>query len=199
MKTRILLIIGMITVVPLAGLRAQEDERKHEFSIGAGMLSTSNVAFGLGDVMVNAVAIAGDARFEEQTGSPVYHLGYKYCLSKRIGLGATLTAGTEKAKGVILNQYDGDLKRFYSGMAIESSFNYVNRKSVKVYGLAGIGLLYIQQAYKPQSGQEKKQSLCTVDFQITPIGIKVGSTAGGYLEAGFGYKGIVSCGVFCRF
>ncbi|MDR3308811.1 MAG: hypothetical protein LBS80_02525 [Tannerella sp.] len=199
MKTKMVLIISFIAIVSFTGLKAQGDERKHEFSIGAGIFSTSNIVFAIGDAIVNGINITGDAKFEEHTASPVYHLGYKYYLSRKIGLGATLTAGTEKAKGMISNQYDGELKRFYSNIAIESSFNYVNTEYVKVYALAGVGLLYLQQAYTPQNEKKKEQSLCTADFQITPIGVKVGKTAGCYLEAGFGYKGIVSCGVFYRF
>ncbi|MDR3266588.1 MAG: hypothetical protein LBT24_03355, partial [Tannerella sp.] len=178
---------------------AQEDERKHEISLGAGIFSTSNLAFAYGDAIVNSIDFAGNVKFEEQVASPVFHLNYKYFTSKRFSIGVTLTAGTEKANGMAENQYDGKLKRFYSNIAIEPVYNYINKKYFKLYLLAGAGLLYLHQDYTPENRDKKGQTLYTFDFQLTPIGIKVGNTLGAYLEGGIGYKGIISCGVFYRF
>jgi hypothetical protein len=197
MKTKILLIISALSIFPFTGMKAQEDERKHEISFGAGIFSTSNLIFTYGDAIVNS--FAGEVKLEEQVASPVFHVNYKYFTSKKFSIGAILTAGTEKAIGKSENQHHGDLKRFYSNIAIEPVYNYINKKYFKLYLLAGAGLLYLHQNYTPENGEKKEQSLYAFDFQLTPIGIKVGDTLGAYLEGGIGYRGIVSCGVFYRF
>jgi hypothetical protein len=180
-------------------MRAQEGEHRHELSVGAGVWSTSNLAFTLGDAFVNAIDIAGTVQFEEQKASPVYHISYKYFPKQKFGVGATFATGSERATGKTDNQDNGKLKRAYINIAIEPTYYYLNRKHFKLYGLVGVGLLYLHQDYTPNNGEKKSQSLYTTDFQITPIGIKAGNAIGGYLEAGLGYRGIISCGLFCRF
>ncbi|MDR0835717.1 MAG: hypothetical protein LBN11_03935 [Tannerella sp.] len=198
MKIKNSLIISIMIVSSFAEIKAQEDERKHEISIGIGVWSTSNLSFALGDALVNAIDFAGNVKFEDQTASPAYHISYKYFPTQKFSIGATMTAGSEKATGRIENQYDGSLKRIYSNIAIEPAYTYLNRKYFKLYVLAGVGLLYLHQDYTPNNGNKNKQSLYTADFQITPIGIKVGNTLGAYLEGGIGYKGIVSIGLFYK-
>ncbi|MDR1652116.1 MAG: hypothetical protein LBS01_00420 [Prevotellaceae bacterium] len=199
MKTKTLLIISLAAIVPIMETIAQENGRKHEISIGAGIWSTGNLAFTLSDAFINAIDIAGDVQLENRSASPVYHVSYKHFPNRKLAIGVTLAAGTEKATGRDENQHNGKLKRSYANIAIEPAYYYLNREKFKLYGLVGVGLLYLYQNYTPNNGKEKDQSLYAADFQVTPIGIKVGNAIGGYLEAGIGYKGIISCGFFCRF
>jgi hypothetical protein len=194
-----MLLISLVAFVSALETTAQEDGRRHEISAGAGILSTSNLAFTLGDAIVSAFDVAGAIKIEEQVAFPVYHISYKYLPGKRLGIGITLAAGSEKAIGRLDGQDNGRLKRFYANIAIEPVCYYLNRENFKLYGLVGAGLLYFHQEYTPNNGGKKDQALYSADFQITPIGIKVGNTLGAYLEAGIGYKGIISCGLFYRF
>ncbi|MDR2385147.1 MAG: hypothetical protein LBD80_05730 [Tannerella sp.] len=199
MKVKLLLIIILAAVVSFTGTKAEKNGRRYEMSAGAGVWSTGNVAFILGDVFLNAVNIAGAVNFEKHTASPVYHVSCKYFPRQRFGIGVTLAAGLEKATGKVENQNDGNLKRFYTNMALEPSYYYLNRRNFKLYVLFGAGILYLHQDYTPYNRDKKVQNLYTADFQFTPLGIKVGNTLGAYLEGGIGYKGIVSLGAFYRF
>jgi hypothetical protein len=198
MKTKTLLAFSLIIAFSSGTVKAQENERKHEISVGFGIWSTSNLAFGFGDSFANVFDVAGAVKFKEQTASPVYHANYKYLLTPRFNIGGTLTFGSETGKGLVGNQYDGKLKRHYSNIAAEVSYNYINKKSFKMYALGGLGYLYLNQSYTPENREKDSQSLHAVDFQISPLCVKVGDKIGGYFEAGFGYKGIVNAGIFYK-
>jgi hypothetical protein len=199
MKTKTLIALCLTIAFSSGNIKAQENERKHEISVGFGIWSTSNLAFGFGDSFANSFDFAGAVKFKEQAASPVYHVNYKYLLTPRFNIGGTLIFGTETGKGMIGNQYDGKLSRHYSNLAVEASYKYINKKYFKMYALGGIGYLYLSQTYKPENREKDRQSLHAIDFQVSPFCVKVGDKIGGYFEAGFGYKGIVNAGVFWGF
>lgn len=199
MNSTKLFVISLITIISFSRVNAQEENSMHEISFGAGILSTSNVVFGFADVFANAVSVVGQVKFEDISASPVYHLNYRYWIKQRFAIGTTLAFGTEKGDGMVNGKYDGNLNRYYSNLTAEITYNYINKPLLKLYGLGGAGLLYINQSYTPENREKKKESLYAFDFQITPIGIKAGNTFGAYLEAGFGYKGIIAAGIFANF
>jgi hypothetical protein len=186
--------------MPFIKANAQPDERSHEISFGVGVMSTSNVSFRFADMFAQIVSGGiGQVKFEEVSISPVYNLNYRYWIKPKFAIGATLVFGTEKSVGMVAGKYDGNLNRYYSNLTAEVTFNYINRPYLKLYGLGGAGLLYLKQTYTPENRVKEKDSLCAFDFQVTPIGIKAGNKFGAYLEAGFGYKGIISAGIFHKF
>jgi opacity protein-like surface antigen len=126
-------------------------------------------------------------------------VGYKYLFTERFGLGGTLAYGRET-----FNCYSteeaivGKLKRNHITLALEADFKYYQRGIFDVYGLAGIGATYFNQVYNPNNGDGSKDKKWHPNIQLTPIGIKIGNTFGGFAEVGVGYKGIINAGLFLR-
>jgi hypothetical protein len=194
MKKSICTPILLACLFSTVSLPLGAQERKHEFELGVGAWSTSNIIYALSDLMVGAVNV--DIRNSSASGT--FHAGYKYAFGDRFSGGATLSFGQEKADGYLNGAYGGSLKRRNVSLAGEIGFNYLNFNSLRIYGLAGAGGVWLRQQYKGVQGGSSKDNKTSMDFQLTPVGIKFGDRFGGFVELGIGYKGILNGGLFMR-
>ncbi|MDR1810145.1 MAG: porin family protein [Prevotella sp.] len=165
---------------------------QHQFEIGLGVWSTSNVIYALSDMLIGSVNVD----IENSSASPVYHLGYKYLLNERFSGGATLAFGQEKAnaKGRTGSAYDieGELKRYNVTLAAEADYKYIRNGKLSFYALAGFGCSWLHQRYSCSELSVQTDNNLSFDFQLTPIGVKFGDKFGGFGELGLGYKGILN-------
>lgn len=189
-------LIPIIFLLSLTKTTAQ-DYKKHELGLGIGVWSTSNIVFGFADAFAGSLLV-GDREFRNRSSSPVVHVGYKHWIGKRFGIGLTFATGTGSSQLYDNNVLVGNVNRFYTTIAAESVFNYVNKDFFKVYALLGGGALFINQKYSPVNGSNNRETNVNFDFQITPVGAKIGRNIGFYAELGFGYKGIISSGLFIK-
>lgn len=109
------------------------------------------------------------------------------------------TAGYNTTKGEIyyLGTGEGELKRSFITAAFEGHYRYQNLKKVQLYSGFGIGYTIGNETLTPppESGkQSSKGSINRIAYQINAIGIRIGSNIGGFLELGYGYKGIINAG-----
>ena len=176
--------------------------KKNEIDLGAGVWSTNEIVGTMSSVIVSGLT---GIKMGDNNNTGAIHLGYKYALSERFALGPVFTydQGIYNAK-----EFSKDLSLYYTvgkftsnfyTLAVEGDYKYVNSDKFKLYSLAGVGATLLNQVYKPNEGDKKSQSKVFFNFQITPIAIKYGSVFGVFAELGFGYKGIVSAGLFYRF
>jgi len=108
-----------------------------------------------------------------------------------------ITFGMSSSSGKIYNvgQYEGDIKRkFYTG-AIEWEYRYYNRGPVQVYSGIGLGFTFGNETFTPNEvQQESTGTIASVAYQLNAVGIRLGKRLGGYIEFGYGYKGIINLG-----
>ena len=187
MKKVALLTVTMFLLV--ASMNAQS--KKNELDLGVGVWSSNQIVGTLSDVIVSGLT---GLKMENKSYIGAWHLGYKYSTSDRFALGPVL-AFDRGTSDVSSGKFTSN---FYT-LAVEGDYKYVNSDKFKLYSLAGVGATMLNQTYKPDAGDNKSQSKTFFNGQITPIGIKYGSSAGVFAELGFGYKGILCVGVFCRF
>ncbi|MDR1762308.1 MAG: hypothetical protein LBR55_07645 [Bacteroidales bacterium] len=201
------LFFATITIILLSTTytQAQDDSHGHELNLGIGILSTANLTFGFADMFVQSISqtVGEEVVFSKKTASPVFHVNYKYWFGTHLALGATLAAGTDNSdftqkthNGVVIDT--GEMNRFIATLAPEITFNYLNLRRFKLYGLAGIGCSYYKIDVNYDKADDKSSDRFLFDFQLTPIGLKFGNHFGGFAEAGFGYKGIIGIGLFAK-
>ena len=185
-----------------ASMNAQS--RKSEIDLGVGVGSSNQIVGIMSDVIVSGLT---GLKMENSSYIGAWHLGYKYSLSDRFAIGPVLALdrGTSDIGGEIIVGGDGIMRpsgKFtsnYYTLAVEGDYKYVNSDKFKLYSLVGVGATMLNQTYNPDAGDNKSQSKTFFNGQITPIGIKFGSSVGVFAELGFGYKGIVCAGIFYRF
>ena len=134
-------------------------------------------------------------------------LSVRYFLYAYLSLG--FTGGVMSEKGQYADSYNRSvIKSTFTQQATtiapEIYYVYLYRKYFEAYTLLGAGASFITTTtttnatpYAPASTvTEAKDGL---KMQYTPIGIRVGGHLSGFVELGFGYKGIVNTGISFRF
>jgi hypothetical protein len=85
-------------------------------------------------------------------------------------------------------------------IALEGYYVYFFRKYLEVYTLLGFGPSFttVTTVTNPTlytAGFTTTASHDGLKMQYDPIGVRVGGRLGGFVEAGFGYKGLVNAGI----
>jgi len=110
-----------------------------------------------------------------------------------------ITAGMSNSKSEIYNvgQYEGELKRQFYTVAIEWEYRYVNQGPVQVYSGLGLGFTYATETLTPPPESSKSEStgnISNIAYQVNVAGVRLGKKYGGFVELGYGYKGIINVG-----
>ncbi|GHV57148.1 hypothetical protein FACS1894182_05270 [Bacteroidia bacterium] len=197
-KVFLLLLIGSAALGVSAQNVSKESisQKRHEISVGVGIFNDVQLASALGDLM--AMTVTGGYLVEPGA----YHafspnVNYRYWFTNRFGLGGSYVFDTNSVKirkdGSSGSSFD-EYTRYYSTIAIEGVLNYVTKSTWQLYGLLGGGLSI---ASVPKS--DVLNTVVFPNFQVTPIGVRIGGSFGGFAEVGYGYKGIINVGISVRF
>lgn len=178
-------------------------ENKHELRLTASDGITQGLVSSMGGGLVDAVL--GSKR-SDQKYSLVYGLGYRYNIG-RFKVGADLGFSHASANLTLDGDNSVSLKeRELNFLVLPSAeFVYFKRRLVELYGgaSAGIGLLRHTESGQTEKGKgaAKKSDLTTsFAYQVNPIAVRVGNErVGGFVEAGFGYKGFLTAGLNFKF
>ena len=175
---------------------------KHEVYGGFGLLNDNQMIAMIADVL--STVLTGGYLVQPDT----YHaltpfVGYRHWFTNRFGLGGTFAFDVNSVK-----LYNGDsehyqmqkVNRYYLTFAVEPIFNYVYKPAWQLYGSLGLGTTIVTFANATfNDGTNAKLSLAYVNAHFTPIGVRFGKEFGGFVELGYGYKGILNAGVNYRF
>lgn len=194
-----IILLSAIWVLSLSTAKAQD--YKHELSLGLGIFSTSQFVDAFTDVLVSAFPSYG--KISNATSYGAWHADYRYLINHRWAVGGTFVFDYEDAEGVLKNtvqeQIIGNFYRYHYTLAAEGDFRYISREKFTFYSSLGIGATLYNQVYRELNSSSKStHNTVHLNFQVTPIGVKYGNHWGGFLEIGFGYRGIANAGVFYR-
>jgi hypothetical protein len=73
---------------------------------------------------------------------------------------------------------------------------YVANQTFKIYANFGIGATFGMIHYTNLLNETNYKWAKRFNYQITPIAFRFGNNIGGFVELGFGYKGIFNGGIF---
>ena len=201
MKRKIL-IFSFLLLVSASVFNVHSQSRRNELRLGVGIFSTSQFIDAFSDVIISTIPTGTTVQNGSSIGA--WQAGYRYLLTDRWAVGGSFIFDYETADAIrnISGFGDtkiGDFKRFHYTLGAEADFSYIAREKFAFYSSLGIGATLYHQTYR-QEGATNTDSddLIHFNFQVTPIGLKFGNVWGGFLELGFGYKGIISLGLFCR-
>ncbi len=176
--------------------------KKHQFSISVGALSNEQI-YNIFDDLDIYSQTNGGIYTESVVSRGAIMFGYKYFVKQNWSLG--LTAGVDNADGVINNINDariGDYERRSYTFAVESDYNYFTSKYFQIYCTAGVGFSSSKDKYivtVPGFQETIEEANNHFNFQITPVGFRIGNIIALNAEMGLGYKGIFAIGVSSRF
>jgi opacity protein-like surface antigen len=185
--------------VLFAGTNTFGQERKHTLEVGIGLWNTNEIVNTFSDMIVSSLPDQIKMKDDHSYGS--IHLGYKYNLTDRIALGGVAAFDYAKSKGFIAGNDVGIFHKRHYTLAFEAEYAYIRSGILTIYGLIGAGGTLYTLKYEDQYNSDLNDSNSNpyATFQVTPIGLRLGKNAGGFLELGFGYRGIINAGIFARF
>jgi hypothetical protein len=168
--------------------------KKHEIVAGYGMASHQTFK----EITVNlavTLATVGYVNTVYQNGSGTFYLGYRYHLTKGIHLG--IDAAYQKINEDVKNQEEliGKLKREYFTLSAISNFSYINKPAFQMYSTLSLGYIQGNGYYTPIEGEKDSESTGLFGFQVNALGFRFGQNIGGFVEIGYGYKGILNFGL----
>ena len=181
--------------------QANAQSKKHEIDLGAGLGSSNQLIETMSDLIISGLPF--QVKMENGSYVGALHAGYKYSLTDRFALGPVFAydRGTKDAINKSTNSKQGKFTSNFYTLSLEADYKYINQPSFKLYSLVGAGGTLLNQVYKADgtNAEDKSGNQAFFNFQLTPIGVKFGDSFGAFAELGFGYKGILSAGLFCRF
>lgn len=195
MKKLILALAALLTVTISA--QAQDRLKHHEIAAGYGFLGTSEMISIFSDVLATAIT-GGNYSKTDNKWSGNLIASYKFTPTNRLALGLTYAYTRNTATINVHDVPSGTSTTNYHTLAAEVQYNYISREYFRLYSGVGAGITSYTERYEPNAGSTEKNTAGHFNFQLSAIGIKFGNRIGAMAEAGFGYKGLLSAGLFVR-
>jgi hypothetical protein len=196
MKTIFMLLIILTFNVKLIA------QKQHELNASYGVVTTEQIITSLVTVTITVVGgVAGNYLISDFKSTGGLFLTYRHH-TKNGKAAFGLAMGIDNTKGKIINASTnvekGTITSKSFTIAGEGLVNYLNKEKFKLYGFLGAGYSTIKFSYTP-SVTAVNPSSGHFNFQATPIGFRFGKDVGGFIELGFGYKGLFNAGLFANF
>ena len=142
---------------------------------------------------------------------------YRRFITRRLALGFTagidnesgdLSYGNPEQNATGLEGTTGHYNVHSYTLAAEALFAYIKKGRFMFYGYGGAGATIFKEDYTLYYGNGTPVTLPSNPYtyshtyfncQVSPIGIRFGGNVAGYVEMGFGYKGLICGGLSVRF
>ena len=217
LKTYYILIVSILLALP-TGSHAQSQVK---FGMDEVYISEGLVTIEEANAWNGKGGLKGYVDMPSSISGALF-LTYRHFFNDRFALGAT--AGIDNSSGIVsygnpkINGTGNDGTsgayhvKTYTG-AVEGLVTYFRNKKkgrFTLYAYVGLGLTSYQDKYIINSGGlygshvsipagEHQYQVINFSAQVTPIGLRFGNKIAGFVEAGFGYKGLLSSGLSIRF
>jgi hypothetical protein len=176
-----------------------EGDPDGEIIAGTGFSSWQQMNMSLGDGFAPPIADSisgGDTDPKIETSSKgTFFIGFQGFLTEQWTAGLHLLYGKYVQTNNYANKNQVVFTNTYIGGYARTEFIWMNTEMVQFYSSASLGVMNV--ASKETFGAEANK--IEPIFQLSPIGMRVGSNIGVHIEAGLGSYGIVSAGIRYRF
>jgi hypothetical protein len=202
-KTTLLLVLIVLTSqVSFAQVKdstAEDESPTGEFIAGAGFVTWQEISLSLGNGFVVAVLDSiseGDVNPSiDVASSGSYFFGYQGYITSRLTIGFHLFYGKYHSTNTFSNKKSVVISNTYIGGMIRSEFIWLQGSLIQLYTAGSLGILPVSSKY----GNNVEDKGIEFAFQISPIGIRIGSSLAVFGEFGFGSTGLLAAGVAYRF
>jgi len=206
MKTRLTIILFVLLGLLSPSLKAQEkplsktDFQKNEFNLGYGMLTGPEVASAMSFTMFSLIGI-GILRDTVKSINPsaygIVSLNYLRYLAPWVSVGASASINPITMSIKSTHGYDFDYSMYLLSIMPRVNFYYYNHKWMALYSgvEAGVSL----DVYNNRSGNGHSiSSGAGFAFHVNAFGFRMGKEIGGFMEFGYGFRGVVNFGISAR-
>lgn len=142
-----------------------------------------------------------DKRFvrDHYSGSGTFAFSYrKITGSEKYLWGVSLGYNQSKASVFYLGQEVGELNRQFYTVVVDFAYRYINRGILQIYSGADVGYQFGSETLTAPADSglpDGSGTLNRIAWQANVMGIRVGKNIAGFMEFGYGYKGIINLGI----
>lgn len=152
----------------------------------------SEVAFGYGYYSFYSFLNHTQNSAPFSTSSGTFALNYRYYVSRQVTLGLGMAYEDMTSWGSMFT------------IAPEVTVAYMDTREdyvrVRLYGSVSAGISVLtQDVIDVKHGEGDESGVKPWAFQATPIGMRIGRQFAGFIELGYGYKGLIHGGIELRF
>ena len=173
--------------------KKEVSDKKHEIAVSVGVVNDVQMIVWFAD-MLGTIFTLGYFVQPDKYYPWTPSISYRYWFNERFGLGAAYAFDMNSVQ--IRKESDADFEirnRYFSTIVVEGVLHYMNRPYCQIYGMLGLGVTI---ANIPKS---EIRTWAVPNFHVAPFGVRVGRNYGGFLELGWGYKGILNVGFSAKF
>lgn len=214
MMKRILLLsvltVGLLNY-SLSQSGGESDFHRHEFNleINDGLPIQFFYAFRSVGEALFVGPFSQQAKVEEKTRStPYISASYNYYIKPWFAIGADAGFHLRNSKKTYRHKSTGELsyvssKSNIASLAVNMKFIYVSKPYFQFYGRVLAGGMWYGEKVEREKGNEliKADPYNQISFtgQVMPLGFRFGGQLAGFVELGFGVKGVVGAGISYKF
>lgn len=204
----------IVFFISILAAMASAGESTIKAGVGAVLPTTAifNFANDFSTGMANVLMGEG-TDINTESDFPVFFASYDYTLLGHLGIGAAFAYDHYHSDIKMSGWYNGNggtRTEDYFTIAATARLNYMNFTYVRLYGLLDGGVTILRQTDEWDFDKTENDTTTHYDdsdrsysqffnFQLTPLGVEVGNSFGGFAEIGFGYRGMFTAGAFARF
>ncbi len=196
-KTTVILVVFILGTLTTKA-QSEYETKKHEIRPFYGTAYATSFSDIFAKTLSNG--LLGIAQKTETTTFGMAGLGYRYHIN-RLGLGLDLGYSTAN-ENLFKKEEDtkpfetNKIKRFFIMPTV--SFSYYKRNVIDLYWAVSAGAIY--ETTKKDVKSDDPENKTIIAYQVTPIGLRIGKGfIGGFLELGYGQKGIINTGISFKF
>ncbi|MBC7349806.1 MAG: hypothetical protein H5U05_07535 [Candidatus Aminicenantes bacterium] len=191
MKSLMVLILVLALTFSLVSY-SYGQQKRHEFSVGYGLVTSSQIADILTNLLVITITI-GQATKVDNKYPGAFILSYKYAGRSRLAFGLTFAYDRASGNLAMSDTPVGTYSENYYTGAVEMDYRFINRKNFCLYSGLGLGLTVRKGTYTYSDTETSSSSFPVV--QVTLLGFRIGDKIALFGEFGGGYKGVFHGGI----
>jgi len=187
MKSFLAVALGMVVA---SSALAQSSPPRNEFFVGAG---DASLVFTFVDIATTIGSLGLVSYGDAETGLQ-YVAGYQHHFGWA-SLGVTGSWASDQRTVRVAGEARGDAERTLTTVLLDARGHWLRRRTVDLY--SGVGIGYARWTDDWEDLDEKVDD-SSVGFHVIPLGIRVGSGLGVFLETGIGWHNLVKAGLSGR-
>jgi hypothetical protein len=189
-------VIVLVLALFLCASAGFGQTRRHDLALGFGVLSMDQVTDIFTDV-ITVVLTMGTFGKVNQEFSGVPFLTYHYAANSRFGVGAAIGGYSDSGDLRLGDDVVGTFRERNYIAAVELDYHWLMKPNLQMYSGVGFGVRFRRGTYTAAEADTVSKILPT--FHLNAIGLRFGRKIGFFLEAGVGYKGMLSGGLDAQF
>ena len=159
------------------------------------------------DVLANVIVTVwtlGYVNVQNEEFSGAFTAQYLYRPKRWLAYGGSVTYERRTQDCMNKGTKVGEQKTSFVAVMPTVRFSWLNKRVVTMYSKVGAGMTFVSDHYKNLKDESNTAKVENEDshfaaFQVTPVGIQVGTKVYGKAEVGFGNEGMFTIGIGYKF